>query len=114
MEPIETAEGITLSIPNTSADLMFVNALQWIIGIAGLVAVIFIIYGGCLYVSSRGEPTKIETAKKSIIYAVIGLFLVGVSQVITGFVANNIRTARDNAINGTSLIIEEKPNNKLI
>lgn len=112
-ETITTADGIALTIPNTSADLLFINALQWIIGIAGLVAVIFIVYGGCLYVSSRGEPTKIETAKKSIIYAVIGLFIVGVSQVITGFVSSNIRAARDSAINGTSLIIEED-NNKLI
>ena len=113
-EMVTTAEGITVNIPNTSADLLFVNALEWIIGIAGLVAVIFIVYGGCLYVSSRGEPTKIETAKKSIIYAVIGLFIVGVTQVITGIVANNIRTARNNALNGGSALVIEESNNKLI
>lgn len=45
----------------------------------GLVATAFIIYGGFLYVTSQGEDQKVETAKKIITYAAIGIVVVLIS-----------------------------------
>lgn len=47
--------------------------LNSIIGVSGLVAVIYIIIGGINYMTSAGDSTKVEKAKKTILYAVIGL-----------------------------------------
>lgn len=49
------------------------NILNTIIGISGLVAVVFVVIGGINYMTSTGEAAKIEKAKKTILYALIGL-----------------------------------------
>lgn len=43
---------------------------------SGSVAVFFIVYGGIRYVTSLGDQERMDGAKKSIKYAVIGLFAV--------------------------------------
>lgn len=112
VEQVDFGNGVTVNIPNTQPNLVFTGALSWIIGIAGLVALIFVVYGGALYVSSRGEPQKIETAKKTIIYSVLGLFIVGVAEAGIALVSSGIRNARDEAIqnarNNTSQVITIK------
>lgn len=45
----------------------------------GLIAVIMIIYGGITYVTAAGNQEKIESAKKIILYAVIGIVIVLIS-----------------------------------
>ena len=40
------------------------NILEAIILVLGLAAVAFIIYGGVQYISSSGDPGKVEKAKK--------------------------------------------------
>ncbi|MBR3236674.1 hypothetical protein IKF92_03295 [Candidatus Saccharibacteria bacterium] len=47
--------------------------LNSIIAVSGLVAVVFIIVGGVNYMTSNGDAAKIEKAKKTILYACIGL-----------------------------------------
>ncbi len=42
----------------------------------GLIAVVMIIYGGFLYVTAAGNQEKIESAKKIIMYAVIGIVVI--------------------------------------
>ena len=42
----------------------------------GLIAVVMIIYGGFLYVTAAGAQEKIESAKKIIMYAVIGIVVI--------------------------------------
>lgn len=80
------------------------NAIQWVIGIAGVVAAIFVVYGGISYTTSAGEPNKLQKAKQVIIYALIGLVIVGLAEVITAFVSNMIRNANTN----TSQLITPK------
>lgn len=87
-----------------SANSVVTNAIQWVIGIAGIVAAIFVVYGGIAYVTSGGDPNKLSKAKQIITYALIGLAIVGLAEVITAFVSNTIR----NANAGTSQIITPK------
>src|SRR5690606_31891708 len=49
-----------------------VNALLFLLGIA---AVIMIIFGGFRYVTSNGDSGKLEQAKNTILYAVVGLLV---------------------------------------
>ncbi len=55
---------------------------QWIIDIAGSVAVLALIYGGFRYVVSAGNEKDIETAKEIIKYAIIGIVVIIIAQVI--------------------------------
>ncbi len=67
-----------------------INVLSLIVGIA---AVIMIIVGGLKYVLSQGEGANTASAKNTIIYAIIGLVIVALAQVIVKFVLNKANTA---------------------
>ena len=67
---------------------LFTNSIHWVIGISSLVAVIFIIYGSILFITSSGDSNKIKKAKDTITYAVIGLIIVGLAEAIVLFVTN--------------------------
>lgn len=54
--------------------------------LVGLLAAIMIIYGGIKYIIARGDENAAEEAKKTILYAVIGLIVIGLSGAIIKFV----------------------------
>lgn len=64
-----------------------VNILSWVVGIT---AVIMIIIGGLLYVISTGDSTKAAKARNTIIYALVGLVIVALAQVIIRFVIGKV------------------------
>ena len=77
------------------ANDLITNAIQWVIGIAGVIALIFVVYGGISYITSAGDPSKLQKAKQAIIYALIGLAIVGLAEAITAFVSGMIRNANN-------------------
>jgi cytochrome bd-type quinol oxidase subunit 2 len=60
-----------------------INAFSLIIGVA---AIIMIIVGGFKYITSQGESANTAGAKNTILYAIIGLVVVALAQVIVRFV----------------------------
>jgi len=56
--------------------------------IVGAVSIIMIIYGGFRYITSGGASERVGNAKNTIIYAVIGLIIVALAQLIVHFVLN--------------------------
>ena len=56
--------------------------------VVGIVAVIMIIYGGFRYITSGGDSGNIGNAKNTIIFAIVGLIIVALAQVIVRFVLN--------------------------
>src|SRR3989344_4532418 len=63
--------------------------------IVGIVAVVMIIFGGFKYITSAGNQESIKSAKNTIIYALIGLIIVALAQVIVRFVLRE-------TVNGTT------------
>lgn len=61
--------------------------------IVGVVAVIMIIIGGFKYITSGGESSNVSGAKNTIIYAIVGLVIVVLAQVIVHFVLNRTISA---------------------
>ena len=78
-----------------SADSLVSNFFNWIIGFAGVVAVIFVVIGGVSYITSSGDPSKLQKAKATITYALIGLAIVGLALTINGFVYNMIEASNE-------------------
>ncbi len=62
------------------------NIFNFVLAIAGAIAVAFIVWGGVQYILSHGEPGHITKAKNTLLYAVIGLLVVMFSLVIVNFV----------------------------
>ena len=67
-----------------------VNVLSVIVGV---VAVIMIIVGGFRYITSAGNPEGAKSARNTILYAIIGLVIVALAQLIVHFVLNKTSTA---------------------
>lgn len=60
-----------------------VNALLVLVGI---VAAIYLVLGGVRYVMSQGNEGEAEKAKLTMLYAIIGIILIGLSAAIVNFV----------------------------
>lgn len=60
-----------------------INIASWLVG---AVSVIMIIFGGFRYVTSGGNDSSVGSAKKTIMFALIGLVIVALAQVIVRFV----------------------------
>lgn len=58
--------------------------------VAGIVAVIVLIFAGFLYVTSAGDPGKAKNAKNAILYAVVGLVFIISAAAITAFVRSSV------------------------
>ncbi len=56
--------------------------------IVGAVSIIMIIYGGFRYITSGGDSGRVGNAKNTLIYAIIGLVIVALAQLIVHFVLN--------------------------
>jgi len=61
-----------------SADLQetVIAVIQWILGLLGLIAVIMILIGGFKWMTAGGNEEKIESAKKLLTAAIIGLVII--------------------------------------
>lgn len=64
---------------------LVVNVLSVVVG---FVAVVMIIVAGFRYITSGGESGKVTGAKNAIVYAIVGLIIVALAQVIVRFVIN--------------------------
>jgi hypothetical protein len=64
-----------------------VNLLSAVVGI---VAVIMIIVGGFRYITSGGNDSSVTSAKNTILYAIIGLVVVALAQLIVRFTLSKL------------------------
>ena len=87
---------------------LIVNAINWVIGISGAVAVIFVLIGGIGYITSSGDAQKLQKAKKTITYALIGLAIVALSEIIVIFVSNIINDANSKATSANQTLIAKE------
>ncbi|MEI6237334.1 MAG: pilin [Candidatus Saccharibacteria bacterium] len=66
------------------------NVVQLFALIGGVVAVIWIIYGGFKFVLSDGDSGRIQEARKTIIYGVVGLVVLLMAQILVTFILNAV------------------------
>jgi hypothetical protein len=62
------------------------SIINIITSIVGVVALIMILVAGFKYITSGGDANKISSAKSTIIYAIVGLIVAALAQVIVHFV----------------------------
>lgn len=76
--------------PLTGPNGTLTKVTKFISYLAGIAAVIIIIVAGLMYVMANGDPGKVGNAKDAVIYALVGIVIVIVSQGIIFFVLNRI------------------------
>ncbi len=55
---------------------VFLNIVSALLVFAGLAALVMLILGGFKYMNSAGDPKKLEGARNTLIYGIIGLMIV--------------------------------------
>jgi lysylphosphatidylglycerol synthetase-like protein (DUF2156 family) len=70
----------------SAANKLVTNIINILSVIVGVIAVIMIIYAGFRYVTSGGREDSVKGAKNTILYAIIGLVIVALAQIIVHFV----------------------------
>ena len=63
------------------------SVITTIAGLAGLIATGFLVYGGLIYITSSGNPERLDGAKRTLFFSAMGLAIV-----IGAFVLSNIVT----------------------
>lgn len=66
------------------------RVIQLIVMVAGVATVIMLIFGGIRYIISVGDPSNVNSAKNTILYALIGLGVTVISQAIVSFVLRRL------------------------
>lgn len=81
----------SLGIPKTKANGATLDGIiQSVFILVGAFAVFFIVYGAFQYVISRGDESRIESAKNTIYYSVIGLVIALSAFLIVEFITDRI------------------------
>ena len=70
------------------SEVFIPNVIHTILSLAGSIAIIFIIIGGYEYLTAHGEEAKMTSAKKTIIYACVGLLVALFAYIIVDTVIN--------------------------
>lgn len=70
--------------------LILLGFIDMLLRVAGIVAVVFVMYGGFRYVTSQGEPENTSAALRTIINALIGVGIAVVASVVVAFVARSL------------------------
>ncbi len=82
----QACAGINGCTSSKSINTIINAALNILSVIAGIAAVIMVIISGFKYITSGGDAGKIGSAKNTLVYAIIGIIIVAMSQFIAQFV----------------------------
>lgn len=88
-DDLKEAAGCKLDSDDTAMPVV-VYIISVVLGLIGIVAVGVIVYGAIIYVTSTGDAVKLNRAKNSIVYGVIGLVVALSAYGIVYFVSQSI------------------------
>ena len=77
-------------ISQTGIGTLAKNVVDWLSWAIGIISIIMIIFAGFKYITSGGESSNVSGAKNTLIYAIVGLVLVVLAQVIVKVVLSGV------------------------
>ncbi len=81
-----------LILGNASPESLAISVINWVLGILALIAVILILIGGFRWMTAGGNEEKVESAKKTLYAALIGLVIILAGWGVSVYVINNLLT----------------------
>jgi hypothetical protein len=71
---------------------ILIKVVDLICVIVGIVAVFMLMIAGFMYVTSGGDSARTNTAKNTLLYAIVGIVIVAIAQIILSFTIRHIGT----------------------
>src|SRR5262249_44088828 len=69
--------------------------------IVGIITVIIFVLSGYRFITSGGDPNNVNKARQSLIYAIVGLIVVVLSQALIKFVFAKVSSSKNPPVCGT-------------
>jgi len=80
--------GCTPTSGVTDINKVIQTGLRIFQSIVGLIAIIMMVTAGMRFVTSSGDPTKVASARNTLLYGAVGVVVVALSEVIIQFALN--------------------------
>jgi hypothetical protein len=84
-----SCDALPANVDETSLNDLLRRGINIFSVIVGVIAVLMIVFAGLRYITSGGDQTKVKSAKDTLLYAIIGLVIVALAQLIVRFVLKN-------------------------
>ncbi len=62
------------------------SLVSGLIGLAGLIFIVMIVWGGVQYLVAQGEPERVKKAKDTLVWSILGLVVMAAAYVLTQYV----------------------------
>jgi hypothetical protein len=80
---IKWTDGLSLK---TLMEGRVATAINFFVLFSALVAVVLIVAAGYMFITSAGDPEKVDKARKALTAAIVGMIIVFLARLIVGFV----------------------------
>ena len=91
----DQAGGTTGSIAASSTlNDILVTVIKWLLTIAGVIAVAFVVVGGYWYITSAGNEEQSEKGRKTLTNAIIGVIVVVLAYTIVTVIVNTLTSTK--------------------
>lgn len=87
-DPLSFITGIQTS--NQQLMPLVTSLINWAVGLAALVCVVILIASGYKYITAAGDENKVESATKTLTFAIIGLVVCFIAVILVRFVLSRI------------------------
>ena len=94
--PCGALAGVRCDVTGGPNDLI-VRIINILLGVAFLIAVLFLVYGGFQYIFSAGNEERAEGGRNTVINALIGVAIIVLSYVIVQIVSRTVSTGGSGA-----------------
>jgi len=83
--------GSSYGLPESKIENVLENIIKWVVGFIILIAILMIVWAGINYMTAAGDQNKVETAKKILTYAIIGLLIAALAYAIVNLIIGFVR-----------------------
>ena len=79
-------EGVPTQLFGEGNTGIFTQMINMMLFAVGILSVVMLIYGGLRYILSNGDSKKVDAAKNTILYAIVGLIIALLAYAIINFI----------------------------
>lgn len=79
-----------VGLPTGELPVLILRVINASLALVAVIALGFIVYGGFLYVTARGDESQVSSAKTLLTYAIVGIIVVGLAAALVNFVVGGL------------------------
>lgn len=93
---VARAQGGLIGVPppagTAQGDLatVILRLINYVLAIVGVIALAYLVYGGFMYITSAGEEDKVDSAKRILTNAIVGIIVIGIAAALVNFVIRGV------------------------